>query len=83
MIFNRESFLIFCSEITGYSTFELEGTGLVDSYHQLIQEVLGRQLTEELSKIVANILFYPAGSEERENVIRRSLLAPAPFWFRR
>lgn len=80
MIFKREPFLSFCSEITGYSAFDLEGTGLVDAYRQLIEDVLGPQLTRELNTLVDDVLFYPEGSKERDDVFRQHLLAPSLFW---
>ncbi len=80
MILNRDAFLQFCSEITGYSAFELEGTGLVETYYQLVHDVLGQPLTEELGKIVADVLSCPADSGKREDAIRQSLLAPSLFW---
>jgi hypothetical protein len=43
---SRSLFLNISSEITGYSPRELETTGLVDLYHELIEEILAARLTD-------------------------------------
>ena len=42
----RSLFLNLSSEITGYSSLELETTGLVDLYHALIEEILAAKLAD-------------------------------------
>ena len=42
----RTLFLDFCSEITGYSPLELETTGLVDLYQELLEKILGARLSD-------------------------------------
>ncbi len=42
----RSLFLNLSSEITGYSPLELETTGLVDLYHELIEEILAARLAD-------------------------------------
>ena len=49
-------FLLICSEITGYSGFELESTGLVDTYYQLLPRIFGPQLTEEFAETIDDLL---------------------------
>jgi hypothetical protein len=77
--FNRDVFLSFCSEITGFSRFDLEGTGLVDTYHQLLQKILGARLSEDLALIVSDVLIYPASSAARRQAFQQSLMAPSLF----
>ena len=80
MSIERESFLSFCCEITGYSAVDLEGTGLVDRYRQLTQDALGSRLTEELSSIISQMIAHPAGSQARDDVVGQQLLASSLFW---
>ncbi len=79
MNLNRDTFLAFCSEITGYSAVELEGTGLVDTYHQLLLKVLGEALSENLGLLVSDVLSQPAGSDARRKAYQSSLMAPSLF----
>jgi hypothetical protein len=44
----RNVFDPFCSFITGFSVLELQGTGLLDTYRTLIEQVLGEQLSPDL-----------------------------------
>ncbi len=80
MTLSREAFHSLSAELTGYSTFDLEGTGLVDQYHKLLLDVLGPQLSQELATILENILPHPPGSEQRKNEITGLLKPPSLFW---
>ena len=80
MPLNRKSFLLICSEITGYTSFELEGTGLVDSYHQLLRQILGPQVTEEFAKSIDNVLVTEPDTVERQAAVERVLEPPSQFW---
>ncbi len=75
----RTIFVEFCAFLTGYSVTALEGTGLPDTYQQLLEQVLGHSLMQqfhELShKVVA--LSEPASREEE---MRRSVLPSPIFW---
>ena len=43
-----EYFLDFSVAITGFSKFNLQGTGQVDSYYDTVQKIIGDQMFEEL-----------------------------------
>ena len=43
-----ERFLAFSSQVTAYSVFELRGTGLADAYLTTVEEVVGRQVLDEV-----------------------------------
>ena len=79
MSLSRSMFLDFCGEVTGYSAFDLEGTGLVDDHHQLVQAVLGPELTEALGERLRVALAYPAGSEGRRLAIAELRASGSPF----
>jgi len=80
MVISREAFAEFSAEVTGYTAFELEGTGLIDTHHKLLEEILGPHLTGELGRLITDILCYPPASAEREKAIRDSLQATSIFW---
>jgi hypothetical protein len=63
----RSKFLQFCSDITGYSTAQLEGTGLVDTYLALIDSVQGPK-APGFHELVAKVGAVPA--DDREAFIR-------------
>lgn len=42
---NRRIFLAFSAELTGYSEVELEGTGLVDAYQELVEQQAGKAIS--------------------------------------
>src|SRR5258707_14627044 len=74
----RTIFLQLCSEITGYTCFNLEGTGLVDTYQGLVEQVLGPKLGD-FYNIVGSIVSL-GDPEQREEAIRASLLPPSIYW---
>jgi hypothetical protein len=80
MPLSRKSFLLICSEITGYSGFELESTGLVDTYHQLLSEILGPKLIREFAQSVDEVLVTQSGTPDREAAVDRVLRPPSRFW---
>lgn len=79
MKFDRDLFLGLCCEITGYSVCDLEGTGLVDTYLELLLQILGGRLSEQLGLIASDVLSYPAGSTARAQAFQQSLTAPSLF----
>jgi hypothetical protein len=79
MNLNRDVFLKFSSEVTGYSPFDLEGTGLVDTYCQLLQMILGPRISEELGLKMSSVLNSPASSVARREAFQRSFAAPSLF----
>jgi hypothetical protein len=74
----RAIFVDFCSEITGYSKFELEGTGVVDSYQELLEKVLGPELVSEFYRLAEAVVRLD-DPEDREKRIRDCLLPPSMF----
>jgi len=76
---NRKTFLHFCGAITGYSPLELEGTGLVDDYQELLEQVIGQALVLEFYNLAAPIVALedPAARDER---IRSAILPSSVFW---
>jgi hypothetical protein len=76
---DRAVFLDFCSVITGYSNFILEGTGLVDTYQELIETVLGPKLSSEFYGLAKSVVSHP-NIDERENQVRTSVLSSSTFW---
>jgi hypothetical protein len=71
----RSLFIDFCSEITGYSPLELEGTGLVDLYQDLLGKILGRHVSDFYG--LAKSLMDASGDREQA---ARTLLSSSPFW---
>jgi hypothetical protein len=52
---NRNIFLSFSEEVTGFSEFYLEGTGQVDLYFSILTEMLGEYTLQELLSTFDNI----------------------------
>jgi len=71
----RMLFLNFCSAITGYSPLELETTGLVDQYRQLLEAILATQL-DDFYRIAKSIAAVPG---DPDAILRA--LDPAPLWW--
>lgn len=66
----RHRFLQFCSDITGFSPFQLEGTGLVETYLGLLDGVLGPHAAR-FDQLVATVIAVPPA--ERESVLQTAL----------
>lgn len=80
MPLSRESFLLICSEITGYSDFELESTGVVDTYFQLLPKILGPQITQEFATSIDYVLSTRPDTPERQAAVDEALRPPSLFW---
>jgi hypothetical protein len=76
---NRKIFLAFCSEITGYPAIALEGTGLVDAYQELLEQVLGQSLAIELYAAAESVLSVPEAAQ-RESQMRALVLTSQVLW---
>jgi len=74
----REAFLIFCSDITGFSCFELATTGLVETYRVLVDAVLGSRASE-FNACIESIAALPDAAQ-REAKIRAMLLPSSLYW---
>jgi len=71
----RSLFVDFCSEITGHSPLELEGTGLVDLYQDLLEKILGPHISGFYG-LAGSLLKAPGDPEQAA----RTLLPSSPFW---
>lgn len=74
----RHTFLEFCSEITGYPSVALEGTGVVGLNQQLLEDVLGSDLSAEFYDLIETALA-PGEASEREKQIREIVLTSPVF----
>jgi hypothetical protein len=75
----RAVFLAFCAEITGFTPFDLEGTGVVDLYQRLIEEILGSELASEFYRLAESIVSIPDAAG-REQAMRECFLPPSILW---
>jgi hypothetical protein len=76
---NRQIFLRFCAEMTGYTAISLEGTGLVDLFQQLLETVIGENIARDLYGLAESILSI-GDPAKREELIRTSILPSAIIW---
>ena len=76
---NSATFLNFNAEITGYSAVDLEGTGLVAGYQQLLEGALGENLTKQFYALANGVLAYKDPAQ-RENEMRTKVLPSTIFW---
>jgi hypothetical protein len=75
----RDLFVQFCSEITGFPDASLEGTGLVETYRKLIEQVLGDELVTQFYDLV-ELIVRLEGVEARQKQIVASVLPSTIFW---
>lgn len=80
MPLSRRPFLLICCEITGFSAFELESTGLVDTYFQLVLQILGPQLSDEFATSIDCVLSTRPDTAERQTAFDEALRPPSIFW---
>jgi hypothetical protein len=78
MMTTRDLFLGLSSELTGYSQFDLEGTGLVNSYKELLENILGPSFSSEFYTMADSILSAADADILRQN-IHDVLLPPSIF----
>lgn len=74
----RRIFINLSSELTGYSVVELEGTGLVDSYHELLGKILGPKLSFEFYHLAEAMMNLPDTSSREQGI--RDLFFPSNLW---
>lgn len=75
----RDTFLNFCAEITGYSSIELEGTGLVDQFHSLLEWFVGRTVAEQFYQ-AAEAVLREQSSPERTKMINTLIVTSPLLW---
>ena len=56
MYMHRSVFLELSSELSGYPSIDLEGTGLVDQYHQLVNQEIGQEVSGILIALLKRCL---------------------------
>jgi hypothetical protein len=74
----RAVFLKLSSVVAGYSEYELEGTGLIETYQRLIEDVLGPKLILECFARFESAVSID-DIDKQEQAIRESLLAHPIF----
>jgi hypothetical protein len=63
---NRATFLKFSEEVTGYSSLDLEGTGLVDVYQTVVEGAIGETLAAQFYALTTTV-GSPVDPLERDN----------------
>ena len=66
-----QTFLVFSSEITAFSTFELQGTGLAEDYLNAVVSVIGQPNLDELLNAYSAIEV--SDPQLREKLLRRDI----------
>jgi hypothetical protein len=69
-----ERFLDFSSEVTGFSVFDLQGTGQAQSFLDGVGGVVGEDLVDELLDAYVGI-DGQRGGEEREGLLRKAIFS--------
>jgi len=69
-----ERFLDFSSEMTGFSVFDLEGTGQAQPFLDAVTGVVGEELVDELLDAYVGV-DDQVRSKERETMLRRAILS--------
>jgi len=75
----RRTFLHFSAELTGYSTGDLEGTGLVDAYQALLEDQVGKDPAAQWYATARRVLRCRS-SRAREHAMRVDVLASPILW---
>jgi len=75
---HRSSFLDLSSELTGYSVIDLEGTGLVDQYFELLEHEIGNDVSEILYSTSKTVLLLKGKS--REHAMAVEIAASPLLW---
>ena len=70
-------FLLFCSIITGYSCFDLAGTGLVDLHRGLVDAILGAKADWFYADVRAVVQRPPEGWDD---AVREKFPLDSPGW---
>lgn len=76
---NRLVFLAFSEAVTGYSSLELEGTGLVDDYQGLLDGALGEEISIQFYSVAREITEI-ADPQERQKKIAEEVVSSPVLW---
>lgn len=75
----RNVFLRFCSALTGFSAAELEGSGLVDAYQDLLDTTLGFELAAKFYVLAASVVSAGSDTAQADRIVAQVLPDPV-FW---
>lgn len=75
----RKAFLQFSAELTGYPAVELEGTGLVNDYRELLEQQVGQDVAAQWYATARRVLRHKAG-KAREERMRIDVIASPILW---
>jgi len=71
-----EQFIGFSSEITGFTAFDLRGTGLAEPFLATVGDIIGDELLDELLRRYATVLGAADGDAARlQNQLRRDIFS--------
>jgi hypothetical protein len=76
---NHYDFLNLSSELTGYAVIDLEGTGLVPLYQNLVENEIGKQVTAFLYDTSKSVFGHNT-AEERVRAMRIDIMASPTLW---
>jgi hypothetical protein len=76
---NRPVFLRFSEEITAYSSPELQGTGMVDTYQAVLEGAVGSTLLPSFYALASSVTSAVNGVQ-REDLMRTKVLPSPIFW---
>jgi hypothetical protein len=76
---NRQIFLELSSELTGYSTVDLEGTGLVDDYWKLVEHEVTDQVADQLYVMAATVIGIK-NEAKRNHAMHINIVASPTLW---
>ncbi len=76
---NRQIFLELSSELTGYSSLDLEGTGLVDHYWKLVEYEITPTVVEQLYNKAKTVLGIK-NEADRDHAMQINIAASPTLW---
>ena len=71
----NQSFIDLSVALTGFSEFQLHGTGMVDSYYSEINDIVGKETIDQILSIFQNVAAGSKGDQEQmERQVRLQLM---------
>ncbi len=71
-----QAFVAFSAEVTGFSEFELQGTGQAEAYRSTVAEVVGDEVLAELLEVWARVRHAPrADDPPTPDLLRREIFS--------